>query len=79
MATGSSLTQNYSRSQSEIQGDLHNLSYEMSPDLGTARTLHESYIGDGPRNFEPLSRDEDDTSALAPFYPSYHTTPTGGH
>ncbi|GFV73235.1 hypothetical protein TNCV_4197201 [Trichonephila clavipes] len=24
MATGSSLTQNYSRSQSEIQGDLHN-------------------------------------------------------
>ncbi|GFW68186.1 hypothetical protein TNCV_1880681 [Trichonephila clavipes] len=25
MATGSSLTQNYSRSQSEIQGDLHNL------------------------------------------------------
>ncbi|GFX30454.1 hypothetical protein TNCV_3461051 [Trichonephila clavipes] len=28
MATGSSLTQNYSRSQSEIQGDLHNCSMQ---------------------------------------------------
>ncbi|GFX64487.1 hypothetical protein TNCV_4043771 [Trichonephila clavipes] len=29
MATGSSLTQNHSRSQSEIQGDLHILSNKM--------------------------------------------------
>ncbi|GFX76860.1 hypothetical protein TNCV_3278951 [Trichonephila clavipes] len=30
MATGSSLTQNYSRSQSEIQGDLHNIREPMN-------------------------------------------------
>ncbi|GFV63254.1 hypothetical protein TNCV_1731941 [Trichonephila clavipes] len=39
MATGSSLTQNYSRSQSEIQGDLHTVtptisSYNLRPRIG---------------------------------------------
>ncbi|GFT46232.1 uncharacterized protein TNCV_3126111 [Trichonephila clavipes] len=32
MATGSSLTQNYSRSQSEIQGDLHNGAQRINPE-----------------------------------------------
>ncbi|GFS53976.1 uncharacterized protein TNCV_3761911 [Trichonephila clavipes] len=31
MATGSFLTQNYSRSQSEIQGDLHNGAQQINP------------------------------------------------
>ncbi|GFW51455.1 hypothetical protein TNCV_4211331 [Trichonephila clavipes] len=33
MATGSYLTPNYSRSQSEIQGDLHNVGYQFSLDI----------------------------------------------
>ncbi|GFU68901.1 hypothetical protein TNCV_4882281 [Trichonephila clavipes] len=33
-------------------------------------------LGDGPRNFEPWSNDEDDTCAGTPS-PSYHTTATG--
>ncbi|GFT54297.1 uncharacterized protein TNCV_2467921 [Trichonephila clavipes] len=40
MATGSSLTQNYSRSQSEIQGDIHN---------GTQRINPENRVGSGFR------------------------------
>ncbi|GFX67097.1 uncharacterized protein TNCV_590131 [Trichonephila clavipes] len=40
MAAGSSLTQNYSRSQSEIQGDLHN---------GTQRINPENRVGSGFR------------------------------
>ncbi|GFT55151.1 SEC14-like protein 2 [Trichonephila clavipes] len=35
-------------------------------------------FGDGPRNFELWSSDEDDTSAGTPS-PNYHTTPTRGH
>ncbi|GFX45878.1 hypothetical protein TNCV_3607391 [Trichonephila clavipes] len=34
-------------------------------------------FGDGPRNFEPWSSDEDDTWAYTPS-PNNHTTPTGG-
>ncbi|GFU47724.1 hypothetical protein TNCV_4464751 [Trichonephila clavipes] len=34
-------------------------------------------FGDGPRNFEPWSSDEDDTWAGTSF-PNYNTTPTGG-
>ncbi|GFU76944.1 hypothetical protein TNCV_4521001 [Trichonephila clavipes] len=33
MATGSSLTQNYSRSQSEIQGDLHKSDQGDTPEI----------------------------------------------
>ncbi|GFX15693.1 hypothetical protein TNCV_2131791 [Trichonephila clavipes] len=35
MATGSSLTQNYSRSQSEIQGDLHKFATRIQSKWGT--------------------------------------------
>ncbi|GFY18712.1 uncharacterized protein TNCV_2399341 [Trichonephila clavipes] len=34
-------------------------------------------FGEGSRNFEPRSSDEDDTRAGTPS-PNYHTTPTGG-
>ncbi|GFT22211.1 uncharacterized protein TNCV_3272491 [Trichonephila clavipes] len=34
-------------------------------------------FGDGPRNFEPWSSDEDDTLARAPSL-NYYTTPMGG-
>ncbi|GFY19694.1 hypothetical protein TNCV_4648661 [Trichonephila clavipes] len=34
-------------------------------------------FGDGPRNFEPMSCDEEDTRA-ANSSPNNHTTPTGG-
>ncbi|GBM96674.1 hypothetical protein AVEN_69283-1 [Araneus ventricosus] len=33
---------------------------------------------DGPRNFEPRSDDEDDTSYLAPTSPNFHATQTRG-
>ncbi|GFW73608.1 hypothetical protein TNCV_1540631 [Trichonephila clavipes] len=39
--------------------------------------LHEDVTFDGPRNFEPWSRDDYDTSAGPPS-PNYHATPTGG-
>ncbi|GBN70497.1 hypothetical protein AVEN_256454-1 [Araneus ventricosus] len=36
-------------------------------------------FGDGPRNFEPRSHDEDrTTSELAIPSPNFHATPTGG-
>ncbi|GFV37255.1 hypothetical protein TNCV_92281 [Trichonephila clavipes] len=33
-------------------------------------------FGDGPRNYEPWSSDQDDTE-LAPRSPNYHSTPKG--
>ncbi|GFX39610.1 hypothetical protein TNCV_2103541 [Trichonephila clavipes] len=47
------------------------LSMEMGP-LCCVRAF-----GDGPRNFEPWSSDEDDTRVGTPS-PNYHTSPMGG-
>ncbi|GFU17049.1 hypothetical protein TNCV_2479931 [Trichonephila clavipes] len=61
MATGSSLTQNYSRSQSEIQGDLHKMGAKASdnpqfllPNLGgrTGKILRPSSVALKSKNQE---------------------------
>ncbi|GFW78726.1 hypothetical protein TNCV_4261491 [Trichonephila clavipes] len=69
MATGSYMTPIYSRSQSEIQGDLHKGIWwhrASNPGLpvwrsGAALFSYTRAFGDGPRNFEPWSSDVDDT------------------
>ncbi|GFT51485.1 hypothetical protein TNCV_51091 [Trichonephila clavipes] len=50
MATGSSLTQNHSRSQSEIQGDLHKGPLRQRWALSRSRST-----GEPPRHFEVTS------------------------
>ncbi|GFW31585.1 hypothetical protein TNCV_4420181 [Trichonephila clavipes] len=74
MATGSYMTPIYSRSQSEVQGDLHKPTGQGN---GLVVTSYTRAFGDGPRNFEPWSSDVNEPE-LAPLSPNYHTTPTGG-
>ncbi|GFY33191.1 hypothetical protein TNCV_1240421 [Trichonephila clavipes] len=52
----------------------HQLALEFDDECITVSTRA---IGDGPRNFEPGSRDEDNTCVGTPL-PNYHTMPTGG-
>ncbi|GFV78186.1 hypothetical protein TNCV_1036541 [Trichonephila clavipes] len=40
-------------------------------------TSYTQTFGDGPRNFEPWSNDEDETGA-GYLSPNYHTSPNGG-
>ncbi|GFV64213.1 hypothetical protein TNCV_4338871 [Trichonephila clavipes] len=44
--------------------------------LSARKTLYSTAFGDGHRNFEPQSCDEDDTKLVAPSS-NYHSTSTG--
>ncbi|GFU86250.1 hypothetical protein TNCV_369061 [Trichonephila clavipes] len=46
--------------------------------INVSRFSYKRAFSDGPRNFEPLSSDDDHTRADIPS-PKYHATPTGGH
>ncbi|GFV37237.1 hypothetical protein TNCV_2278111 [Trichonephila clavipes] len=71
MATGSSLTQNYSRSQSEVLRDLHRVTIKLLVDDKNVFLCSPPFVRHIPRSYAPLSPRRD-RSNLVRHSPSNH-------